>query len=278
MPVVQLSVNLLPGATELLAQQQSEMPQKNDLCGAFWVTLGLRTLGGLSLAQDDVGHEAWTVLSAVPDPTSLPPGESGRTDYVRSLPRIDDPAISGTSAHGLVRAVEELAGDSLTTLALSGTWTAANVGLLISGLGAIDVPCIVTINSATKHLWGASPRPTVVLNHLLTGEADGPPPDWDVGHFIGVLGWIDGPGGMLIICADTYPGLGWRGIHVQRPADIAMSLNRPEWQSDGGILILLPRASANQATALAKKLGLTDGIWDNGTPMVDPTTLEPWQP
>ena len=103
MPAETLTVTLLPGAREILAQHQQEMPQKNELCGAFWVTLALRALDGRDLEQDHVGRAAGSLLSVVQTSDSLPPGEPGRDDYVLDLPRTDDPDVdSGTASEGLM--------------------------------------------------------------------------------------------------------------------------------------------------------------------------------
>jgi len=37
-------IKLLPGAEAILAEHNVELPQKNELCGAFWITLALASL------------------------------------------------------------------------------------------------------------------------------------------------------------------------------------------------------------------------------------------
>ena len=57
-------LSLFPGGERLLEEHAAELPQKNDLCGAFWGTLALRTVGysttptGGVLDQDAVAVEA----------------------------------------------------------------------------------------------------------------------------------------------------------------------------------------------------------------------------
>ena len=46
MPDLSFTGTLLPGARAILEEHQREMPQKNELCGAFWVTLALRVFAG----------------------------------------------------------------------------------------------------------------------------------------------------------------------------------------------------------------------------------------
>ena len=63
---------------------------------------------------------------------------------------------------------------------------------------------------------GRSPdRSAQLLDYLYDGVLDGPPPDWDVGHFACVVARTSGPGGHLYAVADTYPSLGDGGVHLQ---------------------------------------------------------------
>ena len=103
-------LQLLPGARELLALHARELPQRDDLCGAFCGALALRAAGidahdGGPLDQDAVALAAGSVVSSVPNPGILPDGETGRRDYRLELPRIDDGHLSGTTAAGVVRAL-----------------------------------------------------------------------------------------------------------------------------------------------------------------------------
>src|ERR1700749_2474814 len=111
-----LSLQPIPGAERRLELHAAELPQKNELCGAFWGTLALRLAGIASSAdpvdQDAVGALAGSVLAEAAA-EALPPGETGRADYRITCPTIYDSAQAGTSASGLVRALRELAGDVL---------------------------------------------------------------------------------------------------------------------------------------------------------------------
>ena len=79
-----LSLRPIPGAERLLELHAAELPQKNELCGAFWGTLALRlagvTNGADPVDQDAVGALAGSVLAESAD-EELPPGETGRADY-----------------------------------------------------------------------------------------------------------------------------------------------------------------------------------------------------
>ncbi len=93
---------LLPGARALLAAHAEEIPQRDDLCGAFCGALALRAAGieragGEPLDQDTVAVAAGSIVAGSRDPHTLPEGETGRRDYRLEIPEIDDPEISGTT-------------------------------------------------------------------------------------------------------------------------------------------------------------------------------------
>lgn len=262
-----LTVTFLPGARAILAEHQREMPQKNELCGAFWVTLALRALDGSDLEQDHVGRAASSLLSVVQTSESLPPGEPGRDDYVLDLPRTDDPDIdSGTASEGLMVAARELSDGRLIAIPVSGRWTGDNVKGLLTGVSGLNIDGLVIANSATRFLWGSNIDTQQVLATLIDGDATGLAADWNVGHFIGLLGWITGPESDLIICADTYPSLGRRGLHLQPFDAMAASLNRDDSDYSGGILLVVPADVESVVRSLVASLGLAIELWDNGTP------------
>src|SRR2546423_1613011 len=104
---------LLPGAQSLLAMHAAELPQRDDLCGAFCAALALQAAGfeqhgGEPIDQDAVALAAGTVISAVSNSEILPSGEHGRRDYRLTLPTVADSSVSGTTAAGLLAAIEEL--------------------------------------------------------------------------------------------------------------------------------------------------------------------------
>lgn len=55
MPAETVTLKFLPGAERVLVEHRQELPQKNELCGAFWVTLGLRAFANAKIEQDHVG-------------------------------------------------------------------------------------------------------------------------------------------------------------------------------------------------------------------------------
>src|SRR5438874_11857587 len=95
-----LELTLLAGARTLLRAHARELPQRDDLCGAFCGALALQAAGlverdGEPLDQDAVARAAGSLVSRVADTSALPAGERGRRDYRIAPPLIDDPSRSG---------------------------------------------------------------------------------------------------------------------------------------------------------------------------------------
>src|SRR6516225_7652164 len=95
-------LTLLPGARELLAFHARELPQRDDLCGAFCGALALHAAGvaapdGQPLDQDEVAIAAGSVVAAARQPGVLPAGAHGRRDYRLAIPSVEDEARSGTT-------------------------------------------------------------------------------------------------------------------------------------------------------------------------------------
>lgn len=268
MPRVDLPTELLPGAPDLLAAHARELPQRDDLCGAFCGSLALAAAARADSAapdQDDVAILAGSVIAAARDPATLPHGETGRRDYRLEIPTIDDPDISGTTAAGVASAVAKLGGGRLQAVPLSGPFTPASLDALFDAALALSGPATLIANHATRHLWGSHPGPELLLAHLLEGTAEGPAPDWDVGHFACVFARTRGPGGTLYWIADTYPSLGARGVHLQPRERLAHAIARPDIPA-GGVLAVVDAADAGALREAARAAGLQEGLWDNGSP------------
>ncbi len=262
-------MTLLPGARALLAVHARELPQRDDLCGAFCGALALRAAGierhgGEPLDQDAVAAAAGSIVSAHPDPRNLPHGETGRRDYRLELPFVEDAAVSGTTAAGVASAVELLSGGALAAIPYSGPWTAGTLGGLFDLAAALEHPITLIANLATHHLWGSHARIDQLLAHLYDGERSGPPADWDVGHFVCVVGRVRGPRGNLYGVADTYPSLGREGVHMQPAERLAAAIERRD-KPAGGVIVVAATEDAPVVRAGAGALGLSEGIWDNGT-------------
>jgi hypothetical protein len=264
-----LDVTLLAGARALLALHARELPQRDDLCGAFCGALALRAAGieehdSELIDQDAVALAAGSVVSALGDIGSLPRGEQGRRDYRLSLPFVDDASVSGTTAAGVAGAVVKLSGSELAAIPYSGPWTAGTLGGLFDVVAALERPVTLVGNLLTRHLWGGHPTPDQLLDYLFDGALAGPPPDWDVGHFACVVGRVQGPAGSLYGVADTYPSLGNHGVHLQPAERLAAALERRE-QPAGGVIVVANAADAATVRARAGALGLVEALWDNGT-------------
>ncbi len=272
---VALPTELLPGTRELLEMHARELPQRDDLCGAFCGALALRAAGFARdergpLDQDAVALAAGSIVSSegARDPGTLPPGEQGRRDYRLQLPSIDDADLSGTTAAGVVTAIEALSGGELAAIPLAGPWTVAALhGTFQLALEA-EQPLTMIANLATHHLWGSAPTAAQLLAHLCEGSSDGPPPDWDVGHFVCILARTRGPRGALFTIADTYPALGRHGVHVQPEDRLAAAIERRD-KPAGGVIAVAAERDAIRLRQGARKLGLTEQLWDNGTVKVE---------
>jgi hypothetical protein len=264
-----LDLALLPGARALLAAHALQLPQRDDLCGAFCGALALRAAGieehgDEPVDQDAVALLAGSIVSGVRAAGVLPHGEPGRRDYRLSLPFTDDAGVSGTTAAGLVAAVHELSDERLVAIPFSGPWTAATLGRLFDLAVVRERPVTLIANLATRHLWGGQVSVGQLLDYLLDGVHAGPEPDWDVGHFVCVIGRLRGPGGVLYGVADTYPSLGRGGIHVQPAERLAAAIERRDMPA-GGVIVVACREDADALRGGAGAVGLIEGLWDNGT-------------
>jgi hypothetical protein len=256
-------------ADPLAAEHAAALPQKDNLCGAFWAALALRASGitewdGEPVDQDLVALRAGTILPPGPPATSVPPGATPRLDYRVALPVSDAPESSGTDPAALVEVVEAASGGALRAVPLRGRWTAERAEALVERARSLGPDTRLIANLRTGPLWGSRPAPEQLLAHL-AGEPVAPPPaDWDVGHFVALAALLRGAGGSLVVVRDSYPSLGWDAHHLQPPAALAAALQRGDGR-EGGILVVVPADAAAATERLALDLGLELGAWDNGT-------------
>jgi uncharacterized protein DUF6885 len=265
----QLEMTLLPGAPALLERHARELPQRDDLCGAFCGALALNAAGiaehdGETVDQDAVALAAGSVVAGAREPGTLPDGERGRRDYRLQIPSIEDPDLSGTTAAGLLDALTELSDGRLAAIPFSGPWTDDTLDRLFELAASLEHPVTLLANLATRHLWGAGASVAQMLRYLRSGDQQGPPPDWDVGHFACVVARVRGPAGSLYVLADTYPSLGSGGVHAQPRERLAAAIAREDMPA-GGVIVVARHADAAALRAGARACGLAEGIWDNGT-------------
>jgi hypothetical protein len=272
----QLETTLLAGSHALLASHARELPQRDDLCGAFCGALALHATGfdrwqGEPLDQDAVARVAGTVVSRVRDIAALPHGEQGRRDYRLAPPFVEDASVSGTNCAGVVAAVGELSDGAIAAIPYSGPWTAQTLDGAFVAVAALDEPAALIANVATRHLWGAAPHVDQLLDYLLDGVDAGPEPDWDVGHFVCLVARTRGPGGSVYAIADTYASLGRDGVHVQPRERLARALQRPG-MTPGGLIVVVADARAGDVRDALQELGLAEGAWDNGSVTAETAT------
>jgi hypothetical protein len=259
---------MLPGAEAVAAAHAQELPQKDELCGAFWGAIALQAAGIVRFGdepvdQDAVAQRAGTLLSEHPQ-LSLPAGESGRRDFRLAHPVTADAGASGTSAVGVADALAELSGGELSVLPCSGAWTEQVVVGVMEALIEIGAPVTVIANVYTGDLWDFRTGLGPLLAYLATGAAEDRPCDWKVGHFVGLAGLVEGDRGTLVAVADTYPSLGWNAWHLQPAERVAAALTRSDG-SEGGLLLVVPSSHAAAVAERMRALGLARAHWSNGS-------------
>ncbi len=141
-----LEMTLLPGARELLALHARELPQRDDLCGAFCGALALRAAGiertaGEPLDQDAVALAAGSVVSARQrprqpaarrnGPARLPPGAAVR----RGRDRVGHHRGRGGRRDRAARRRERS-----RAIPYSGPWTRATLDGLFDAGGRAGAP------------------------------------------------------------------------------------------------------------------------------------------
>lgn len=249
---------LTRGADRLLELHAAELPQKDELCGCFWATLALRLHDEGPVDQDDVALLAGSAITSHGHQHVLPFGQAGRNDFRVDLPVTGDDDASGTSAHGVVRAVEELAPGRLAALPV-GDLAAPALRALLRAAAEGTAPVAVVANVQTGAFWGSHPSAAQLAAYLERGDVNaGPPPDWSVGHFVGLVGLDEGRAGALVMVADTYPAIGLGGVHLQPVEAVAASL------AGRGVLVI---AEPDVAARVAEAAGGIGALWDNGSPI-----------
>ena len=240
--------------------------QKDNLCGPFWAARVLNESGysswdGKVIDEDLIALRAQTVLPEAHAGSDVPPGAVSQTHYRYEL-RTGRVEQSGTSAELLAQAVEAASSGQLRCVSLRGQWNAERVERLVGE--APDLGARLIANVRTGRLWGSRPSIEILLAELGGRPVEEPAADWDVGHFVKLGMLIRGPKGSLVVVHDSYPSLGSGGRHLQPPRAIADALLRGDGR-EGGVLAVVTRAGEESVKALAARIGLETGAWDNGT-------------
>jgi hypothetical protein len=257
------------GRTAFAALYDAELPQKDELCGAFWGCLALRAfgvdrIGDEPVDQDLVASEAGTTLSHGDPYESLPPREEPRLDYRLELPVAADAAAAGTAAPSLADAVEAIGGGRLAVVRVAGPWREETVAALLDAAVAAAPECILVANVRTGPFWATKPNPALLFAWLAGEDVDGPSSEWDVGHFVSISLVVRGQGRTLVGIRDTYRSLGWNGNHLQPLPAVAAALERGDGVEGGVLCVCRP----DEAETLAEQLrsrGLDLRDWDNGS-------------
>jgi hypothetical protein len=256
--------DVIPGPGDFALLHEHEMPQKDQLCGAFWGALTL-SAAGRRTSPEEVALLAGTTL-AEGDPTEwLPPGAAPRNDYISDLPLTPDGASGGTSAAGVARSIEELSGGELSVVPVAGPWTTETVVSLIETAADGAPECVLIANLRTGRMWGSHAPARLLLDHLAGRTVEPPPPDWDCGHFLSVAACVRGPGGALVALRDTYPQLGFGGYHLQPAGSLAAALERGDGL-EGGVLCACDSRAAEALAVRLGEAGFELRHWDNGSP------------
>lgn len=258
-----MSFRSLPLGDAVERKAAVEGPQKDDLCGPFWVTVGLRALGVPVRDEDAAALAAGTRRSRDPD-RYRPPGAPPRQDYRADLPlAADDDHDAGTSGRGVANAVVVLSGGASIAMPVrapvaEGTaerrWTTSHTLGLLERIRALP-RAVVIANVATAEFAapGWRERPS----------AEAPRLPWDVGHFVAVTGWTQAGDdtGATVRILDTSEAFGADGIIEQPVERVAAALTRPG-RTPGGVLVVVPLDAAAAVVDAAHAVGLEAEFWD----------------
>jgi hypothetical protein len=240
--------------------------QKDNLCGPFWAARVLNEAGfsvwdGEVIDEDLIALRAGTMLPVAHEGADVPPGAATDASYRYALPTAPVER-SGTSAAGLIKTIEAASGGELRCVPLRGAWETERLEQLLDDAREIGARLIANVR--TGRLWGSKPSVDVLLAELEGKPVQDPAADWDVGHFVELEMLIRGPMRSLVVVHDSYPTLGWEGRHLQPPRMVVESLLRGDGR-EGGVLAVVPASRVDAVKAVAARIGLEIGVWNNGT-------------
>jgi hypothetical protein len=263
----------LSTASGLLAWRAANADQLDNTCGAYWARAALEVLTDRRWPDEcEAAVEAATALVANdPAPNRWLPWQGATGVVSRPSSRIDLPttaeAGAGTSPRGVGRAISVLSNGDIEPMPVqSNHWTAEQVVDVIARLAAIEAPVFVIANIATVGLAGSRRSLPAVLAELHGGarDSDGPP-DWDVGHFCGIVGAAHGANSSYVGMVDTYAAFGWDGLCAQRPEHLAAALHR-NGTGTGGLIVAATPAVIAEARGQLAGADITETWWSNGSP------------
>jgi hypothetical protein len=265
-PDTHFSLQLLPGMLRLAPVHQQAGQQPDNLCGPYWASLLLRSRG-FAVSAEEVAQRAGSVLPVGDPKLWLPNGATPRQDYHLPIPETDCLADAGTSAQGIIEAIDHLSAGAYCCLPLQTSWTAAHVWQVMELCQAHpDWEIVPLCNLRTGHLWGSQLGMSEAIAYLNNQPIQPTAADWNVGHFLVLAGWINGQRNSLIWVCDTYPQFGWQGYHLQSADTIANALNRDDGYS-GGILLFVAASHRVEVEREVAAIGFRLECWDNGSPL-----------
>lgn len=249
--------------------------QPDNLCGPYWVATLVRAASPDASAvgaptPEAAALEAGTLLPPGDPDDAVPPGEPRRNRYAVRIPTAATPEASGTSVTGMVAATEALSGGSHRLVPVRGAAGRPPDGATL--LSILDLlverpawSAVPILNVRTGQLWGSRLPPASALAHLAGAEIEPPGPDWDVGHFLTVAGVVRGTARSMVLVRDSYPSFGWDGYYLEPPEALAAAIARGDGR-EGGCLLFVRAADADDCERELKDRGFDLGVWDNGTP------------
>lgn len=270
--------------------------QRPATCGAYATSyllapLGYQTADGVDTMREDyLAYLAGTVIEedeledvrrakAAVEAAGITDAEAidrfPRSWYGWPLRSSDDDAITGTSPTGTARAIALGSGGALVTLPVPAR----------DGDGAVILTPerfddLLDLIQAHLDDRGIHPIANLEVDQLLDATSDaydadvlaGPDPEsaiprerWGVGHFVGIGAlWRDGAGRRWVLLLDTYKARGFSGYVPMPAASLRRAVVREDGRT-GGLLLVMPRASLDDAASAVAALGLEIRMWGNGS-------------
>jgi hypothetical protein len=267
------TLSLVGDVGRLLAWRSINEDQLDNTCGAYWARAAVECLSDQRWPDEEEAAlaAATSVLLDDPEPQRWLPwqgarGNAPRNHYRLALAGAISEDTAGTSARGAVAAIDQLSQQALGVVGVQhAMWSSDVVTSLIRALSTMTVPVVAICNVATKYFDGSQRALADVVGELTHGRASiDAASDWDVGHFCGLAGLIEGDGGAWVGLVDTYRTIGWNGLAVQRPAALAAALHRGG-SGTGGVLIVAGTDDLVKVRSTVLIDGIVESMWSNGS-------------
>ena len=126
-------------------------------------------------------------------------------------------------------------------------------------------------NYNTGHLLDVEDESYNLINIILHWNDTSffPTSKWIVGHFVNIAGFVEfkvvNKKSVYVLIRDTYKHFGFGGYHLQPLENFRRALVRNDGR-EGGLLITAPTENRKKIEGAITNLGLSLGVWDNGSP------------